>query len=260
MRRRLFVSSTMTMLAVAISLSLIGTSYARWTKRIVAYAEVETGDFDIRFDNTKQFDASIISTLGNEPRSLFGSNEIIPSFDPEMKKLSFKISDSLLLDELVDETRMIMLRFPLSLTEESAVKFVKSTEVDFDKASQEHITFVPTKARMIISGEEFELFGSTLSYSFPLTWDVYRQVETDGETIIGKIFLKLSPESKQSLISTNTIRLSEHDVPLNLAERLSEQSEGSMADVIVEYTFSIPLYVDQAFLTEEEYYDLLIDV
>lgn len=237
-------------LILAVCLCVIGTGYAAWSRYLSISASVTSGSLNIVFDQSRPYGVEIVNSNGTRAGGAAAGSEISCVLTGAGKQARLSFERTLLLEELADSGRLLMLQYPLMIDENSTVRSVLLYEADLGRPAQEQLEFRPTDVQFTVGGSEYAAPAGLVDFETPLYWDVYRQLAADGDQLVGTIFLKLSAESLQALRDPGQLHLDVSELPEELASYVIPIEDGTSgvlaAEIKVDYSFSVPLFIEQA--------------
>lgn len=249
MKKRSCMCPAAVMFILMLSLCTMGVGYARWSEHLVINGFVSSGLFHIVFDKSRPCSIEIVDLNGMSASGAISANNISCTLNEEKKQAQITFDHALLLEELASGDKFLKFRYPLSFGEDSTVQSVVPYAADLTVPSQEKVEFTPTGSRLIINGEEYMLPSGLLGPEGPLYWDVYRQIEANGEQIAGTIYLKLSAESMDCLNCSDEFSVDVTEIPEELIMHIvtsEDETDGLLqAELNDNYSFSISLFVEQ---------------
>lgn len=234
------------MLILMLILCLMGVGYASWVKNLNVSLAVHTGSMKAGFDSERPYSVQIVDSEGTRVSEALYGNDINCRLMDDDKKATILLNQALLAEELAVPDRMLMLQYPLEFDAESTVETARLYQTDYTLPSAEQVAFEPLRAILTVAGMEGVLPWP--SENATLYFNVYRQIETIDEQLIGTMFLKLTGESAALLAHPATLTLDAADISsdmLSLVTPTGDSTGFMQGELDVEYTFSVPLYIEQ---------------
>ena len=245
-------SSRIIVFALVLCLCVIGVGYSAWTSAIAVTGNFSTGSLNIEFDPDSPYHAYILDTNTRSSGNLFFTADIGCRFSDDYKSAQLTLSEALLTEQLAKTGRFLVLQYPLIPGASGSFTAVESFDADLSVDSSETVSLIPYSVQLLAGGVSYSLEEGFDDLLVEISCQVYRQVETIDGNIIGTMFLKFTPESINDLTSYLELEFSAGVLPLEMEEIIilteDDKTRGYIdnAQLLVDYYFSLPLFLEQA--------------
>jgi len=235
-----------------LALSGLGMSYTAWSGALYWESKLETGTMSMIFDRDDSFRVGIAGSDGKIIGDYLSEADIQCQLDADQKQARLRVTEELLLSELARPDRMLVLSYTTSPDTDSVIRKVTPYEADFSAPPDEELEFLAEGVRLTVNGVDYNVSANNpLTLAPTLYWEVYRQMEQDGDTITGTTYLRLSSKSLAELRFNDHLELEVSELPEELQSLVTPLEEGGtegelLAEVTVNYSFNLPVLVEQS--------------
>ena len=243
-------------LCLALCLSSLGITYAAWNDNLRINSVMNTGTMEVLFhqDQRQFYRIGIYDANQQAPMLIAGKESITVELEDKNQLAKITITDFMsneTLEKLVLPNHMLVLQYPLDLGPNSTVNKVELIKADFEMPCKEEdkVEFKASKFSLLVNDSEFNLPGLIMDeYSIPLKFDVYRQIEAQGDQLLATIYLRLTNGNDLKEL-TQDFTLDQADLgSQDLLEYVNAQGTGEIgfsAMVKVQYEAVVPVLVEQ---------------
>lgn len=226
------------------SMTLLGVSYAAWNSGLTIKASLTTGDMDIRF-NEEGCPAYSVYLVDPEEKKL-QELAVKIEFKEEGKYADILFEEGVPVESLAQGNRLCI-DFSMKTGSDNSITLIRKKPVQWDKPDEQ----IEMKAErgMIVKGQRlYSLEAQTHTLMRPLMFDLYREIQTQDEKMMGKIYFQLREESIQQIeqspkfFALDVDALEEYPIVHPEEQKIAEQMEEGVA---ILYSCEIPFMVDQ---------------
>lgn len=225
-------------------LSLIGVSYSAWTDTLSIKGKFTTGNFNVEFAEKKDIVVDLVTIDGNN--EIFKEN--IRRFNVEanntsknQKIIKINIKDELF-NKLETQGYMLRVRYPLKVTEDSKIKAIKPTKVNFNRPD-DRISVIPSNIQITVEGKKVNLDKDVNKEDYKLNFNVYKQIKVEKNKNFALIYI----EAEDINTNSKEINIEYKDFVKALAKGVRINSDNPVIDskLEAEYFLDIPIAVEQ---------------
>ncbi|WZL79067.1 hypothetical protein QBE55_02550 [Eubacteriales bacterium mix99] len=250
------------LILLALYLLGVGTAYSSWADRTSVDFRMATGKLGLIFPDSPDqapVQACITDAQGKNPEKIPAS-ELHYVLDYDKKSLQFSLDQVLLTDDFRKHGKMLMFQYTIIGDEANTINDFKRSSAAFKTEPEEHLVFTPKSSRVRVSGKEYELPEDVFDQLPPLSWEVYRQTETQSDKgrseITVMVYLKPSPDVTEGSFLPEEFPLHAEELPAELISDLTaaqtdpENAAAALpekieAEIDITYSFELPLWVEQ---------------
>lgn len=237
------------LLILAVAMGGLGVGYAAWAGSMNWTFRATTGTMEMAFAPDAPFAVGVAAANGRLLSTVVDDSEISCIMDADGKSARLSVNSDLLLEELAQDGRMLVLQYRTQPSADSTIRSVTQYQPDFNRPSEETLEFSPARTAMTVDGKAYELPQSLGEMAPTLRWEVYRQTEEDGDVTVSTIYLKLSQGSLTALAGSPEITLDVEELPDALVDAITPEAgevEGAFsARIDISYSFTLPIWIEQ---------------
>lgn len=225
-------------------LSLIGISYSAWTDTLSIKGRFTTGNFKVEFVEDKDIVVDLVCIEGSD----ISLKENIRNYKTQAnntfiddKVIKINIKDELL-KKLESQGYMLRVRYPLKAREDSHIKDLKATKVNFN-SPDDCLSIIPTKLQIAIEGKKLDLDEAVKKEDYKLNFNIYKQIQVEKNKNFALVYI----EAKDINTNSKEINIEYKDLLKALAKGVSLDPDNPVIDskLEAEYFLDIPIAVEQ---------------
>ncbi len=230
------------LIILAIGFVVLGDTYAAWSKQQSVHMYLNTGSFTMLFKED-----------GIYKTEIYRDNQVVDSdiniiTDISDRRKAIVSIDAFILDELSVDNTYLKISMPIENIVEGYHEGVLEYEPDFnDDNIAETVDMSIKEVLLSYDGRGYEYPKSM--FKDKLSFDLYRSVKRDDDVLYCIIYLRLSDESRNSLVETpGTVELSIDE----LADMPSKVIDAKENGFVVFYEGELDFVLDQKEAQQEE--------
>lgn len=222
---------------LAVCLSGMGATYAKWSDRLTMRGDFRTGIMDVVYSEEMP---CMIGLTDGDGAELGEKQEAETQILDNGKTMDITAPFPLSAEEFSENPDcMIKLEYPIKAGDGGTVNRAELSEADFGQEPEEELVLKPVRIALMAQEdtEEYPLPENEVpNLDEELVFHVFRETREEGGMVLAVLYLKMSEESRELL--------SDFPTELELEEEESELLP-TQARLVVTYECSVQVWVEQ---------------
>lgn len=175
-------------LSAVILLFLTGVSYGAWSDTLSLRGIFTTANFSLEFGDKDDIDIDLIKADAKNNITAEGKVTEFVVTENGNKNIALSLKGDII-NRLKEPGCMLRVKYPVKASDGSKIKAIKPEQADFGKLYKT-VDAIPDYVKVSVDGKEVGIIEKIDMNDYEIRFNIYRQIETDGEKSTAVIFLK----------------------------------------------------------------------
>jgi hypothetical protein len=224
-------------LVIVMTLFAAGSSYAKWSRDQKVSAKLSTDTFKFGFG-----EEGYTSEIVDESNTSYQGFELKAELENNDNSAVITFNSGVPLQPLI-EGKYIKISYPIKNKSNKPPMDIYAYDVDFTKKDKKTLELEPLKTYLSLGETVYEYENAPKEFKEKIKFDVFRSITKENDDYIGHIYLGLTDESKEKVLTfPKELKLEDKIEDLSIVSDLSSEQEG----IMVTYKGELDLYLEQS--------------